>query len=174
MAVRTDPPHDSAMRKKLPSRLLKAIEEQSDARHSDLYRWLKFHHARLSPLLLRHRPSWSVVADEIALAGICGHQGQKATAPSVRRIWARVCRDLAESERARLTGAPSRKTTTRAAPGWQPPVVGRASTGLPQSTKSASPFAPTAASTGDGTSDPYSPERLKAGFLETVAKRSGR
>jgi len=154
--------------------MTQAIEERGETRHSDLYRWLKLHYPTFSVSFARHRPSWILIADEIAAAGIVGIHGQRPSPNSVRQIWERVCRDIAESERARLTGTMGRKTTTRATPGWQPPVAGRASTTSSQSTKPASPFAPTAGSSQDDNSDPYSPERLTAGLREVIAKRSGR
>ena len=162
------------MQKKLSKRLRRSLEKKSDVGKTDLYRWLKAYYADLSPLLAQCRPGWSALAEEVHLEGVRGPQGQKVSDDAVRRVWKRLCRDIAESERARLTGTMGRRTTTRAAPGWQPPVAGRASTTSSQSTKPASPFAPTAGSSQDDNSDPYSPERLTAGLREVIAKRSGR
>ena len=111
-------------------------------RHSDLYRWLRSRHRRLSGIFMAHQPSWETVAEEIAAAGLLGTRGNPPTAGSVRRVWQRVCRDIeaeAADKKARKIGAstpavpPSRVPTT-----WRPvpirpkaPVLSRESQSVP-------------------------------------------
>lgn len=169
------------MRKDLPKRLVRAIEEKGDNRHSDVYRWLRRHHARLSPLLSRHRPSWKVLAEEIALAGVTGLRGQKATAPSVRRIWYRLCRDLEAAERQRRAGGVPKTTPSPRAPaGWRPPVapaVGEQPRSAPVPTRAdeeRAPLAPAVGSTGSTDRSRMTPEERMADLRRVIDSRSGR
>lgn len=174
VAVRTTGKQPRGMRKKLPPKIKRTLEQNGESRHTDVYRWLKAHHTELSPLLMQCRPSWAVVAASIAGEGVKGPQGQTPSADAVRRIWHRLCRDLAESERQRRTGMAGKKTSGHGPIGWRPPVVERPAPSGSSPPRQVSPFAPAATSSGSDASDDISPEQLRAGLAEVIAKRSGR
>ena len=161
------------MQKKLPSRFKRSIEENSDAGHTDLYRWLKARYADLNPLLVRCRPGWAALAQVIDREGVKGPRGQTLSDDAVRRVWKRLCRDVEAEDRQRRTGTPAKKVANRAGPGWRPPVVGQALATPPFQTTD-DPFAPSPATARACASDEFSPERLRAGLAEVLAKRSGR
>lgn len=80
---------------------------------SDGYRWLRLRHAALAKVLAEHEPAWAEVAAEMAAAGVAGGRGRPLTADAVRRMWARVCRDVVAARK------PNRAGPT----GWKPAVV---------------------------------------------------
>lgn len=128
------------MQKKIPKRFKRAVEVKSDTRHTELYRWLKAHHPGLAELLTEAKPGWATLALAIDKEGVKGPQGQTISADAVRRIWTRLCRDLAAEERHRLAGGTTKKATTRPPKGWTPPVAANPDTKRIEP----APFAPTA------------------------------
>ena len=139
---------------------------------SDLYRWLEENLQRLTAegYGTPDGPEWQELTDRLNRIGKVNKDGQPLGNWGLISIFKRVKRDVEARQREARTGSAIPKQQTRMAKGWTPPVVAKAAPAATQS----SPFAPTTSSTDLGTSDQYSPERLKAGFLETVAKRSGR
>lgn len=165
VAVRTAGLQPWVMRKKIPKRMIQAIEERGETRHSDLYRWLKHHHATLSASFARHKPSWLLVADEIAAAGIMGANGQRPSPNSVRQIWERLCRDLTAEQQRQRTGL-GRVPPPKAPRDWTPPVVAKADAPAPRP----SPVAPNA-SNPHGAARVRTPEEKLKGLLEAMGPR---
>lgn len=163
-------------------RVVKSMRKQPFKGRGQIYKWLRKWHRHLVDAFEETEAGWAVVVNDMILDGVIGSRGEPPNPKSAAKVWSRVCRDVAAAERKRLTGLSSKQSASRAAPGWLPPVVPAAKVphqppvaGPAQLARSEpAPFAPKTANTELGTSDPYSPERLKAGFLETVAKRSGR
>ena len=165
------------------ARMLRAFEAKGQSGHSDLYRWLRSRHAKLSRAFAQHKPAWPLIAAEIAAEGIRGADGQVASANSVRQMWHRLCRDLEAEDRARRLGVAAKAKPARAPAGWQPPVVSPrpAAPTLPTTPrpeaprKDVAPFARSPTTDGEhATDDEVSPEELMAGFKAIVAQRSGR
>ena len=71
------------------------------AGRSDLYRWLRAHHAWFADRLARERPGWADLAREVAAAGLSNARGTAPSAGSLRQIWARVRRDLRDEAEAK-------------------------------------------------------------------------
>lgn len=104
--------------------VVSGIRKRPHGGYSELYRWLRAHHATMAHELGAHAPSWQTVAEQIASIGITGRFGAKLTAGGVRRVWLTVCGDL-EAERAaaeleRLTGARPVSRRKKVAAGWLP------------------------------------------------------
>lgn len=72
-----------------------------NAGRSEAYAWLRLRFEQLASRL-QHRPGWPAVAAGMALGGIKGGRGKPLTGPALRRIWSRVCRDVAAEESWRL------------------------------------------------------------------------
>jgi hypothetical protein len=111
---------DEAIRK-----VLAGLEAKPYGGRSDLYRWLRTNHRRLSRKMARLQATWAVLAEEVASVGVKNTKGQPPSVDSVRRIWATVCRDLeaeagAKAKAARTVG---RKMPSRISPEWRPAVV---------------------------------------------------
>lgn len=83
------------------SRLKASVTTRPYRRRSDIYRWLRAHHAAVVELLEKE-PAWQVVAAELEALGLKGATGGRPTGRGVRRIWNCVCRDVA-LEAARAT-----------------------------------------------------------------------
>jgi hypothetical protein len=109
-------------------------------RRGEVYRWLRKNHEAVKEWLVRSEPAWAAVAARIASEGVIGTKGAPRTGNAARRVWQRVCRDIAaerqrDAERAeeersreieRLTGVPARKQFPRDFPqDWSPPVAER-------------------------------------------------
>src|ERR1700686_4536174 len=101
------------------ARMLRAFEANGQSGHSELYRWLRARYAELSSAFAQHRPTWPLIAAEIAAEGVRGADGQKASPNSVRQMWHRLCRDLEAEERMSRTGLPAKKQPARVPAGWR-------------------------------------------------------
>ena len=108
------------------SKLAAGVRSQPPLRRSALYRWLCSRHRKVSKLLARENPSWIVVADMVAAAGVLNIRGQPATPDSVRRVWACVIKDVEASERQKSA---KRVNPSRLPANWKPTPVE-----LPQTT----------------------------------------
>ncbi len=69
------------------------LSERAYLARSELYRWLRLHHAELSGPLSAPRPPWKRLADLAVEKGIKGRDGPP-TPGTVRAAWGRVQRDL--------------------------------------------------------------------------------
>ena len=99
------------------SKLATAVRTQPPLRRSALYRWLLSRHRKVSKLLARENPSWIVVADMVAAAGVLNTRGHPATPDSVRRVWACVLKDV--EARTRQKSA-KRVNPSRLPANWKP------------------------------------------------------
>ncbi len=68
-----------------------------NAGRSEAYAWLRLRFEQLASRL-QHRPGWPAVAAGMAMGGIKGGKGKPLSGPALRRIWSRVCRDVAAEE----------------------------------------------------------------------------
>ncbi len=104
--------------------VVSGIRKRPYGGYTELYRWLRAHHATLAHELATHAPAWQTVAEKITSIGITGRFGAKLSAGGVRRVWLTVCNDL-EAERAaaeleRLTGVRPTSRRNKAAARWLP------------------------------------------------------
>ena len=107
------------------SKVLAGLEAKPYRGRSDLYRWLRANHRRLSRMMARHQTAWGVLAEEVAAVGVTNTKGLPPSVDSVRRVWATVCRDV-EAEaaaKAKPGQAVGRKMPSRISPDWRPVVV---------------------------------------------------
>ena len=124
------------------TKVLAGLRAQPYRGRSELYRWLRANHRRLARRLAKDQTSWAVIAQELAAAGLKNTKGDPPSSDSVRRVWATVCRDVAEEMASKARQA-RKKPPSRISPDWRPQVV-------PQ--PSAAPVTPTArVLTTDGT-----------------------
>ena len=105
------------MKDKALSDVVAGVRSQPPLRRSDLYRWLRARHRALSKLLADQNPSWIVVADKVAAAGVTNTRGGAPSADSVRRVWACVVKDI-EAEAKRKVG--SKVQPSRLSNDWRP------------------------------------------------------
>ena len=103
-------------------KVLAAMEAEPHRGCSDLYRWLRQHHAALTAALLTHRSPLRVLLKHVHEAGIVGRQGQRVSYESLRKTWQRVCRDVARGSAAATVPAarPSRMPPSRMSPDARP------------------------------------------------------
>lgn len=78
-------------------RVMAEAGKSGNAGRSEAYAWLRLRFEQLASRL-QHRPGWPAVAAGMATGGIKGGRGKPLTGPALRRIWARVCRDVATEE----------------------------------------------------------------------------
>ena len=71
------------------------IQLKAYSRHGDIYRWLRENFDRVEPEIVHLKRSWESIASDIGADGVKGGRGKEPYANSVRRIWPRVCRDVA-------------------------------------------------------------------------------
>jgi hypothetical protein len=103
-------------------KVLAAMEAEPHRGCSDLYRWLRKHHAALTAALLTHRSPLRVLLIQVHEAGIVGRRGQCVSYESLRKTWKRVCRDVSHGS---PTGTvpmvrPSRMPPSRISPDARP------------------------------------------------------
>ncbi len=90
----------------------------------DLYRFLRANKARLAAAFEETDASWRTIADQVGAAGVMGATGNLPTRETIRRVWHRVCRDIAADEAKRLLGTRAGPAARpRAPPGWRPPAL---------------------------------------------------
>lgn len=151
-------------------RLARALEQEGEGGHSDLYRWLAKNHDELTASFAEFRPAWPVIAKGIAAEGVRGADGQVASANSVRQMWQRLCRDIEARERARRVGKPTTRTPAVGPKGWTPPIVHKAAT---QRIEPA-PFAPAEDRQEMAKPAATGPRDMLAELWSDIDKRSGR
>lgn len=103
-------------------KVLAAIEAEPHRGCSDLYRWLRKHHAALTAALATHRSPLRVLLRHVHEAGIVGRRGQCVSYESLRKTWKRVCRDVANGSATSTVPAarPSRMPPSRMSPDARP------------------------------------------------------
>jgi hypothetical protein len=77
-----------------------AFEGRPYRGHGDVYRWLREHYDYVEGWIKKKNPPGEEIAARIAREAVVGARGKAPTSRSVRKVWARVCRDVAgERER---------------------------------------------------------------------------
>lgn len=154
---------------------MKRHGEDRHKRSSTLYKYLAFNMEglRAQGYGTRNGPAWSKLVALAIKDGFTRVDGEPLSVDVVRKVFARADATLAAEERQRRTGTPAKKVANRSGPGWRPPVVGQAPATPPFQTTD-DPFAPSPPTARASASDEFSPERLRAGLAEVLAKRSGR
>lgn len=114
-----------ADRRGMADRTLQRIVARARKRHgagrSDAYRWLFERHRELSETFAAFPPEWADVAATLGSKGITGGRDRPLNGENVRRIWERVCRDVATAAAVQGTGPrPQPPRRVRAPAGWKP------------------------------------------------------
>lgn len=108
------------MDKRALKRMADRVSATGHGGRSDAYRWVRANHGLLKTML-EGKPSWRVMADEIAALGVVGARGQRLSADRLREMWGRVCRDIAIEEAEKHAAVVQRKRPPRDLPAtWQP------------------------------------------------------
>jgi hypothetical protein len=169
--------------------LLRRIVAKGKARRagkqSDAYRWLYTHHASMAVALATDPPEWRAIAEELTVGGIRGGRSRPLTDRAVKRIWQRVCRDIAAERVRHATGVrPTAGNRSRASATWRPEQVlvqqGRDAAAVPNSGQTWSPRSlPSDLNPGTmpGVVGPVSDEVVEArlaAFRRELDERSGR
>lgn len=151
---------------------LKRHRPQLHRGKSDLYRFIERNLKRLTDegYGVPDGASWQDLTDRLNRIGLTNKNGEPLRRKGVISMFTRVKRNTEARQRERLTGLSAPKLPNRSAQGWSPPFAQKAT---PVSARS-SPFAPTAVSPGSDASGDMTPEELRAGVAEVIAKRSGR
>lgn len=77
-----------------------AFEGRAYRGHRAVYRWLREHYDYVEAWIKKKNPPGEEIAARIARDAVVGTRGKAPTSRSVRKVWARVCRDVAaERER---------------------------------------------------------------------------
>lgn len=119
------------------------IELRAYSRRGDIYRWLRENYERVTRDVAGLQRTWESIAADVARDGVKGMRGRAPYGESVRRIWARVRRDVeAEKQREAAEAAErrerelemrtgvSRKKEPRDFPrDWSPPLAGPETSG---------------------------------------------
>jgi hypothetical protein len=98
---------------------------------SNLYRWLRKHHAELTTTIAAYQTPLRVLLEKIHAEGIVGARGQNISYDSLRQTWKRVCRDVArEAARPALPlpalSSPNTPRPSKTPAAWRPSNVLRA------------------------------------------------
>ncbi len=96
--------------------------KQAHKRHSEAYRWLREHHAELTPIFADKQPPWREIAAELAAGGVHGGRGKALTGRALAAIWARVGTDIAVAEAKRQAGQQKRNQQPSRIPADQRPT----------------------------------------------------
>lgn len=112
----------------MTDKLLRRIVAKGKARRagkqSDAYRWLYAHHASMAAALATDPPEWRAIAEVLTAGGVRGGRSRPLTDRAVKRMWQRVCRDIAAEGVHRLTGVrPSASNRSRASVTWRPEQI---------------------------------------------------
>jgi hypothetical protein len=190
------------MSKEQRERITATMKARAFPRNSDLYRWLRDNRRVVSNALKATGAGWDGLLAVVLDAGVTGRHGTPPNERSVRKVWLRVCTDLAAEAAERAATKKGKRQAHRSRQSaWQPvtpPSSGSAtaSANLPpkKGAWESSPDealaprpprepSPARASAGDAsklTYDDLPPEakaqfdRLRQDFAETDRKRFGR
>ncbi len=83
------------------------VSERAHGNCSEAYLWLRVRYRRLLARMNGRYPPYREVAAEMAEEGVCGGLGRVVTEKAVRRMWARVCRDIKHDAKTRLPLQPA-------------------------------------------------------------------
>ena len=83
------------MTDKLLQRIVAKGKARRAGKQSDAYRWLYAHHAPMAAALATDPPEWRAIAEVLTTGGIRGGRSKPLSDRAVKRIWQRVCRDIA-------------------------------------------------------------------------------
>lgn len=101
--------------------LTAAASKRPYGAHGTVYRQLRAKHAEIVAIIAKDEPSWRVIAEAMASAGVLGRHGKPPNYNSLPKVWHRVCQDLAAEEAMRLTGVKPSKAARRKLPAnWLP------------------------------------------------------
>ena len=166
--------------------LTAAASKRPYGAHGAVYRQLRAKHAEIVAIIARDEPSWRVIAEAMASAGILGRHGKPPNHNSLPKVWHRVCQDLAAEEAMRLTGIKPSKAARRklpanwlpsgfAQPNAPPPSGGVHQGGYPTALLPAPHSRPATAPTTETTRDSSRPvPGSVAAIREEMNLRSGR
>lgn len=147
---------------------------------SPAYVWLRKHHAALSEALRTDPPTWADTAEVMTRAGIVGGKARPLTDRAVKRIWQRLCKDLAHAERSARVGLAPRSLMPSASPRTRTPIetTRSSSSAAPTiNTPSAIPLPTARSDAPTGAGGPVSDEEVEARMARlrrTLEERSGR
>ena len=147
---------------------------------SPAYVWLRKNHAALSEALRTDPPKWADTAALMSRAGIVGGKSKPLTDRAVKRIWQRLCQDLADTERTARVGLAPRSLMPSASLRARTPIeyTRSSSSAAPTThTRSAIPLPTAGSDTPAGAGGPVSDEEVEARmarFRRTLEERSGR
>ncbi len=171
------------MADKLLRRIVAKGKERRAGKQSDAYRWLYARHAPMAAALAANPPEWRVIAEEMTAGGIKGGRSKPLTDRAVKRIWQRVCRDIAAEKLHRATGVrPTAGNRSRAPATWRPEQLLTQAQALrepgptpaqPSPLSKESNPTPTQTSAGDGAGLSIGQLRL-ADIRRALNERSGR
>ena len=161
-------------------RIIARGKERPAGGQSPAYMWLRKHHAALSEALRTDPPTWADTAELMSRAGIVGGKSRPLTDRAVKRIWQRLCQDLAEAERTARVGLAPRSLMPSASPRARTPIeyTRSSSSAAPMTnTPSAIPLPSTSPGTPTGAGGSVSDEEVEARMARlrrTLEERSGR
>ena len=89
---------------------------------SPAYVWLRKNHAALSEALRTNPPTWADTAEVMSRAGILGGKSKPLTGRAVKRIWQRLCQNLANAEHTARFGLSPRSLMPSASPRPYTPI----------------------------------------------------
>jgi hypothetical protein len=156
------------MMKKPPNGLRQAMEDDAFGGRSKAYRWLRKNFDELSRGLAEFRPSWDAVAAQMAREGIIGQRGKPPYGHAVRRVWERVCRDVAKDRAAQAATPPKPRSPypARNSAMWRPPPLN-----APSGQGAPSAHAGASMSPGAAGSQPRTAQEKVAALRQTLKPR---
>lgn len=151
------------MADKILRRIVAKGKTRRAGKQSDAYRWLHKRHAPLAAALASDPPEWRTIAEELSDAGVTGGKAKRLTDRAVKRMWQRVCRDVA-TEASKRAAAVSSANRSHAPASWRPAL---------QPVQSAKPTSETV-STCAGPGISANAAETLARLRRTIDERSGR
>ena len=95
------------------TRLAAALKGQTPPRTSDLYGWLRSRHREVAALINRRTRDWTKIATEVAAEGVVGANGRPSSPDALRKMWARVDRDVRQEQAERVARRVAQKSPNR-------------------------------------------------------------
>lgn len=152
-------------------RLQRRAKSAGPVGSSAIYQYLKKHHARLLPLVERRQCSWTEIAAEMGADGLRGATGNAPERSAVRKVWVRVCRDLAVGGGEVAPTSESRKPNRSPKSGSIEAIC--ASAGPPQeAVRASAPFAPISTTPSSPDRRPMTPQEVRDTFRRGLENRS--
>lgn len=152
-------------------RLQRRAKSAGPVGSSEIYQYLKKHHAKLLPLVEKRQCSWTEIAAEMGVDGLRGATGNAPERSAVRKVWVRVCRDLSDSGGHVPPTALGKKPNRSPRSGTIEAI--RASAGPPEeAVKAPTPFAPLPATPSSPDRRPMTPQEVRDTFRRGLENRS--